>query len=100
MLSVVALKKNRIENKVARLRPRNLGSFAHTIYQSDLEEVLIARTEMRNAEKKLQEKEEYIAAAIRGGAGTEPGLHTAKLKPIERKAFRVKAGTYFRLVVR
>lgn len=99
MPNVAEVKKRTNGSNVLTLRRRNLGSFAHTIYQEDLEAILIARMEIKKAAKKLEEKEEYVAAALRGGARIEPGLHSAELIPVDRKGFRVKACAYFRLAV-
>ncbi len=85
---------------VLRLRKKNLGRFAHTIYQEDLEELLLKRRRAREAAREVEKKEEFIATALRTGARVEDGVHTADLVPVDRTAFRAKACTYFRLSVR
>lgn len=85
---------------VLKLRKKNPGRFAHTIYQEDLEELLLKRRRAREAEKEVKKKEKFIAAALRTGARVEDGVHTADLIPVERPAFRAKACTYYRLSVR
>jgi hypothetical protein len=84
---------------VLKLRNKNLGRFVHTIYQEDLEDLLLKRRRVREAEKELKKKEEFIAAALRSGARVEDGVHTADLVPVDRSAFRAKACTYYRLSV-
>jgi hypothetical protein len=85
---------------VLKLRKKNPGRFAHTIYQEDLEELLLKRRRVREAEKEVKSKEKFIATALRTGARVEDGVHTADLVPVDRPAFRAKACTYFRLSVR
>ena len=85
---------------VLRLRKKNPGRFAHTIYQEDLEELLLKRRRAREAAKEVEQKEEFIATALRTGARVEDGVHTADLIPVDRAAFRAKACKYFRLSVR
>ena len=85
---------------VLKLRKKNPARFAHTIYQEDLEELLLKRRLAREACKEVEQKEEFIATALRTGARVEEGVHVADLVPVERSAFRMKACKYFRLSVR
>ncbi|HLZ92960.1 MAG TPA: hypothetical protein VKQ28_14700 [Candidatus Acidoferrum sp.] len=85
---------------VLKLRKKNPGSFAHTIYQEDLERLLLRKKKAREANEELNEIEDYIATALRAGAHVEDGVHTAELVPVDRSSFRVRACKYFRLSVR
>lgn len=85
---------------VLKLRSQNPGRFAHTIYQEDLERLLLRRKNAREANEALSEIEDYIAEALRTGARVEEGVHVAELVPVDRGAHRVKACKYFRLSVR
>jgi hypothetical protein len=85
---------------VLKLRKKNPGRFAHTVYQDDLEELLLKRRRAREAREEVESKEEFIAAALRSGAGVEEGIHTAEIVPVDRGEFRMKACKYFRLSVR
>jgi len=78
----------------------NSGRFAHTIYQEDLEELILRRNEAREACKQLREKEKFVSAALRGGARIEPGVHEAEFVPVSREGYSVSAGVHFRLAVR
>lgn len=85
---------------VLKLRSKNPGRFAHTVYQEDLERLLLRRKRMREALEDVKEMEDYIATALRTGARVEEGIHTAEIVPVERSSFRTKAGVYFKLSVR
>ncbi|MBZ5702138.1 MAG: hypothetical protein LAN84_09845 [Acidobacteriia bacterium] len=85
---------------VLKLRRKNLARFAHTIYQEDLEELLLKRRLAREALKEVEKKEEFISTALRTGACIEEGLHIAELVRVERCRFRMKSCKYFRLSVR
>jgi hypothetical protein len=87
---------------VITLKPRkgNPARFNHTIYQDDLEQLLLQRRMVREAVKSLEKMEEDIACALRSGALIEGGARNAALLRVNRKPFRVSAGFYFRLSVR
>lgn len=83
-------------------RPRtvNTGRFAHTIYQEDLEKRLKLAVKATEAQRQLEELDEYIKEALRGGARIEAGVHTAMLTRVSRKAFRAAGCSYYRLDVK
>jgi len=85
--------------RIARLRPRNSGRFAHTVYQEDLEQILILKTQLRVAGKQLEAKERYVKAALRSGARVEEGIHSAKIIRWELPTRRVKGASCSRLLV-
>lgn len=85
---------------VLKLRSKSPGRFAHTIYQEDLERLLLRRKRAREVKKELREMQVYVATALRTGAHVEDGVHIAELIPVARGASRTEACTYFRLEVR
>jgi hypothetical protein len=82
-----------------KLRSKQPGRFVHTIYQEDLQELLLRRRIASDALKSADEKEEFIRAALRSGATIEHGIHTAELVPVERAAHQVRVSNFFRLSV-
>lgn len=82
---------------LVRLKPRNPGRFAHTLYQEDFEKCLAQRALVRRELKELKKIENYIATAFQCGAAVEPGIYTPELIKVERREHRVKSGSYYRL---
>lgn len=86
--------------KIVRLRRRNLGRYAHTLYQEDFEKCIAKRIRVRQELKELDEIERYIATALRSGAVVEPGLYTPELITVNRKPYKAKGGTYYHLEIK
>jgi hypothetical protein len=82
-----------------KLRGKNPGRFAHTIYQEDLEKLLFRRRQVREAKKELSEIAKYIGTALRTGARVEDGVHIAELVPVGRGASHAEPCSYYRLSV-
>ncbi len=61
-----------VAENVIVLKPRNEGSFAHTLYQEDAAELLKLSREFSQARAKWEQKRDYVKAALRGGARIEP----------------------------
>lgn len=84
---------------VVSLNRRNTGRFVHTICQEDLDRALLKRSIAREAAKDSEAEDEWIAEALRAGAQIQPGLHAAHIVKISRKASRVRACTFHRLII-
>lgn len=87
-------------NRPTRVRPRDPARYAHTLYQKDFEECLAKRGALRKAIKEVKKIEKYIATAMRSGARVEPGSLTPELLKVNRKAYKVGSGSYYRLEIR
>ncbi len=86
--------------KLLVLRNRNEGNFIHTIYQEDLEELLLLSRELTEARKAYLIKKDAIKTALRAGAAVEPGIHTAELVSHQGGGFEIQLYTYMSLLVR
>jgi len=74
--------------------------FVHTVRQQDLIELQYLSRLFSEARENWEEKKEWIKAALRGGAGVEPGLLTAELALRKREPHQVDACEFYELVVR
>jgi len=88
------------DKNVLVLRPRNPGRFAHTVYQEDLEELLLLSRYFSEARDRWEAKRTEIRAALETGARVENGVHTAELVQLGPADYAVKRASTLRLVVR
>lgn len=60
-------------SEVVVLKPVNLGRFAHTLYQEDLEQLKMLSNLLNFIRDLYTDKRDYCKAALDGGAVVEPG---------------------------
>lgn len=88
------------QTNVVVLKPRNNGRFFHTIYQEDLEELILLSRYFSEARENWEKKKEEIRAALASGARIEPGIHTAELIRVTGANYAVQKKNSYRLQVR
>ena len=76
--NVVSIERPQQSEKAARRRPRNAGSFVHTIYQEDLEKERVLAKAIGDAKAAYRKHMEFLEQAHRAGAMIEPGLYDIK----------------------
>ncbi len=85
---------------VVVLKPRSSGRFTHTVYQEDLEELLLLSRYFSEARERWENKREYIRSALASGARVEEGIHSAKLVATLPSCYTIRRAASFKLVVR
>jgi len=97
---IVGPQNEQANEKLLILRPRNLGAFAHTIYQEDIIELQLLGIDLTNAREACEKKREYIRLALISGARIELGPHTARLEDVAVQGHASAPYTYKKLLIR